>query len=232
MFNVLAFSTAPNKQICGSGHTAFTQIEAYEEVKQGQSVLLIGKTSFKSASTSHIRQALYERIIKELFLEFWDIYDQKGNKTDKLHSRGEQLKSGDFHMVVENWIKNNKGEYLIQKRTKPLRNFFNPWSTTAGSAIKGESSIIAVQRETHEEMGLYFEFAELNFIKRSFFDDFFMDVYETIWNGKIEDVIFDPYEVSEVKWVCKSVLQKMYKTQEFYTHNTEYLQEVLNYSIV
>jgi hypothetical protein len=35
---------AHNTRICGSGHSAFTQIEACEEVEQGQAVLLSGKT--------------------------------------------------------------------------------------------------------------------------------------------------------------------------------------------
>jgi len=36
--------TASNTRLSGSGHTASTQTEAYKEVEQGQSVLLIGKT--------------------------------------------------------------------------------------------------------------------------------------------------------------------------------------------
>ena len=161
-------------------------------------------------------------------MEIWDIYDQNGNRTDKTHRRGDPINPGDFHLVVENWIKNNNEEYLIQKRTKPLRNYIDPWSTTAGSAVKGESSILAVQRETHEEMGLFFHQSKILFIQRSFFDDFFMDVYETVWNGRIEDVVFDPKEVSEVKWVTKSEIQKMYQTRDFYSHRTTYLERILS----
>jgi isopentenyldiphosphate isomerase len=165
-------------------------------------------------------------------LELWDLYDKNGNKKEKSHRRGDPIKSGDFHMVVENWIKNDNGDYLIQKRTKPLCNYYNPWSTTAGSAIKGESSIIAIQRETQEEMGLFFELAEINFIQRSFFEDSFMDVYETVWNGNAEDIIFDPTEVSAVKWVTTTEIQEMYKSQDFYSHKTSYLQRILNHSFV
>lgn len=77
-------------------------------------------------------------------MELWDLYDKDGNKTNKIHQRGLPLKPGDFHRVVENWIKNDTHQFLIQKRTKPLQNLINPWSTTAGAALKGESSNHAI----------------------------------------------------------------------------------------
>lgn len=161
-------------------------------------------------------------------MEIWDVYDKNGNKKGRYHRRIEPLKPGDYHMVVENWIKNSKGEFLIQKRNKPLGDYNNPWSTTAGSAVSGESSISAVQRETVEEMGIDFKPSDFTFIQRHFFDDFFMDVYETEWNGNPEDLNFDPVEVAEVKWVTLSEIQKMYESGEFYSHTTDYLENLLD----
>lgn len=161
-------------------------------------------------------------------MEVWDLYDEKGNRTGKTHFRKDPLNNGDFHMVVENWIINSKGEYLIQKRTKPLKEYINPWSTTAGSATKGETSIIAVQRETEEEMGLSFERSDFIFIERFFFDDFFMDVYETRWSGCCRTLKFDTSEVEDVKWVTKEELQKMFNSREFFSHRTNYLSNILD----
>lgn len=160
-------------------------------------------------------------------MEIWDVYDNRGRKTGRFHNRIDPLQPGDYHMVVENWIKNSMGEYLIQKRNKPLRHYINPWSTTAGSAVSGESSIIAVQRETAEEMGIYLKPSDFTFKQRHFFDDFFMDVYETEWNGNLEELNFDPVEVSEVRWVTLKEIQKMYKDEEFYSHKTSYLENIL-----
>jgi len=89
-------------------------------------------------------------------MEQWNLYDKDGNLLEKLHRRGDPLKNGYYHMVVSNWIKNDEGHYLIQKRNKPLREYINPWSVTAGAAIAGETNIIAIKRETLEEMGLDF----------------------------------------------------------------------------
>jgi NADH pyrophosphatase NudC (nudix superfamily) len=122
---------------------------------------------------------------------------------------------------------NDEGHYLIQKRTKPLRNYPDPWSITAGAAIIGENSIEAIQRETQEEMGLVFQQDDFRFIEKTFFDDFFMVVYETTWNGKSNDIKFDPVEVADVKWVTRSELQEMYRLKDFYDHRTDYLSKLL-----
>ena len=77
-------------------------------------------------------------------------------------------------------------------------------------------------------MGLYFKPDEVRFIERAFFDDFFMDVYETTWNGKVENIIFDPKEVADVKWVTRSQLIEMYFSKDFIDYRTEYLNRILD----
>ena len=163
-------------------------------------------------------------------MEYWDLYDKNGDMINKLHRRGEPIEEGNFHMVVSNWIINNKCNYLIQKRTKPLRDYPDPWSNTAGAVITGESSVEAIQRETREEMGLYFGKKDFRFMERTFFDDFFMDVYETTWNGKSNDIKFDPIEVAGVKWVTRSELCEMYNSKDFYDHSTDYLNKLLEHA--
>jgi len=163
-------------------------------------------------------------------MEKWNLYDNKGNLTERTHRRGDPLEKGYFHMVVSNWIKNDAGYYLIQKRTKPLGDCFNPWSSTAGAALIGEKSVESVQRETKEEMGLHFSFNDLRFIERAFFDVYFLDVYETTWNGEIDDINFDPNEVADVKWVTKTEIQRMYHSKEFYDRKTNYFNKILDHS--
>jgi 8-oxo-dGTP diphosphatase len=165
------------------------------------------------------------------FMEQWNLYDKDGNLLEKLHRRGDPLDDGLYHMVVSNWIKNDEGHYLIQKRNKPLGEYINPWSVTAGAAIAGETNIEAVRRETLEEMGLDFNQEDFRFIERTFFDDFFMDVFETTWNGNVSEINFDPKEVSDVQWVTKIELQQMYNSKDFFDHKTKYLTRLLDFSI-
>ena len=49
-------------------------------------------------------------------IELWDILDENGNITGRLHERGKPMVEGDYHLVVHVWIMNHKGEFLISKR--------------------------------------------------------------------------------------------------------------------
>ena len=85
--------------------------------------------------------------------ELWDIYDINRKPTGRTVERGKPMKSGEYHIVVNVWIRNSKGEWLISKRT-PNKHFPLLWEPTGGSAVSGESSFDAAIRETREELGV------------------------------------------------------------------------------
>ena len=51
-------------------------------------------------------------------MELWDIYDKNRNKTGKVIDRNsnERLKEGEYHLVTEAIIMNNKGQLLLNRR--------------------------------------------------------------------------------------------------------------------
>jgi 8-oxo-dGTP diphosphatase len=73
----------------------------------------------------------------ELKVELWDIYDKNRQKTGKIHERGKPISEGDYHLVVQVWIRNSKGEYLISKR-HPNKPHPNLWECPGGSVLKDE----------------------------------------------------------------------------------------------
>lgn len=85
--------------------------------------------------------------------ELWDVYDKDRNLTGRTHRRGEFLRDGDYHLVVHVWLQNEKGEFLITKRS-PNKGFPNMWECTGGSALAGDNSLTAAIREVREETGL------------------------------------------------------------------------------
>ena len=85
--------------------------------------------------------------------ELWDVYDENRKPTGRTHRRGDFLARGDYHLVVHIWIQNQKGEYLITKRS-PNKGFPNMWECTGGSALAGDDSLSAALREVREETGL------------------------------------------------------------------------------
>lgn len=48
-------------------------------------------------------------------MEYWDLYDYKGNKKDKIAIRGTKLNDDDFHLVVNAWIINDKVPIMDMK---------------------------------------------------------------------------------------------------------------------
>jgi 8-oxo-dGTP pyrophosphatase MutT (NUDIX family) len=81
-------------------------------------------------------------------VELLDVLDENRNKTVRLHERGEPMEAGDCHLIVQIWIMNGNGKFLIQKRPG------GKWETAGGCAVAGEDSISAALRETKEELGI------------------------------------------------------------------------------
>lgn len=63
--------------------------------------------------------------------EMWDIVDQNGNKTGRLHERGRPMQKGEYPLSVSVWILNRQGEFLISKRA-PAKTAPGMWETTGG----------------------------------------------------------------------------------------------------
>ena len=87
-------------------------------------------------------------------MELWDLYTENRVKTGETHVRGNPLPKDRYNLVVNVWIKNLEGKYLISKRAKTkLRNPLK-FETVGGAVLKGENSLQAALRETKEEVGI------------------------------------------------------------------------------
>ncbi|GAY76629.1 putative Nudix hydrolase YfcD [Sporolactobacillus inulinus] len=87
-------------------------------------------------------------------MERWDIYDKNRRLTGRTMARGQKFGKDDYHLVIHVCIFNSKNEMLIQQRQPWKKGWPNMWDVTVGgSALSGESSIEAAERETFEELG-------------------------------------------------------------------------------
>ena len=71
-------------------------------------------------------------------MELWDVLDENGNKIGKTHERGKPMGHGEYHLVVDVWIINSRGEFLISKRTPTKYPDPGKWEPTCGCAIAVE----------------------------------------------------------------------------------------------
>lgn len=154
--------------------------------------------------------------------ELWDVYDADRKLTGKLHRRGDLMKSGEYHLVVDVWMLNSEGQFLLTKRS-PNKGFPNMWESTGGSALAGDDSLTAALREVKEETGLMLEKSRgvLVFSERN--KDYFRDVWLFRQNFDLADVVLQPGETTDKMYAGKDQILQMYRAGEFVPYN--YLEE-------
>ena len=88
-------------------------------------------------------------------MEVWDIYDINRNKIEGRTSiRGsEDMKDDEFHIVVFAVVCDSSGHLLCSMRDRN-KMFGGTWEFCGGSALSGETSRQAAERELLEETGL------------------------------------------------------------------------------
>lgn len=87
-------------------------------------------------------------------MEIWDLYTKDRIKTEETMVRGEKITKGFYRLVVHVCIFNSRGEMLIQQRQPFKSSWSNMWDiTVGGSAISGDTSQSAAEREVYEEIG-------------------------------------------------------------------------------
>jgi len=79
--------------------------------------------------------------------EYFDLLDEKGNKTGKTKLRSEVHRDGDWHKAVHIWIINEQGDILLQRRSPNKDSDPNKLDIScAGHLTTGDDSITGALR--------------------------------------------------------------------------------------
>lgn len=143
-------------------------------------------------------------------IELWDVYDINRIKTGKTHRRGEPLLAGEYHLVVHVCIFDKEDRLLIQQRQSCKEGWPGMWDlSVGGSAVTGDDSIKAAERETLEEIGYAIDLSlerpyfTMNFVNG--FDDYYLVEKEL----DINELKLQEEEVQAVKWATKNEILQM-----------------------
>ena len=149
-------------------------------------------------------------------MELWDILDKDGNKIGKLHERGKPMADGEYHLIIDVWIKNSKNEFLISKRTTDKHPDPDKWAPTCGSAITGDDSMSAALRETKEELNITLNPENGKKIKRFIIGrENIIDVWLFEQEVDINDIIFQPGETDDAKWATADEIRRLISEDKF-----------------
>ena len=149
-------------------------------------------------------------------MEYWDIYDVNRVKTGKTMVRGSEFADDAYHLVVHVCIFNSNGEMLIQQRQPFKDGWPNMWDlTVGGSAIVGDTSQKAAEREVAEELGLEINLSGIRPHLTVNFDRGFDDIYLIEDDVDITKLQLQPEEVQAVKWAKSEEILEMIEKGEF-----------------
>ena len=134
-------------------------------------------------------------------MEAWDLYTQDRVKTGQTMLRGDSVPEGLFHLQVHVCIFNEQGEMLIQQRQSTKRWYAGLWDySVGGSAVAGDTSLAAAERETLEELGLRVSLAGRKPAVTRWYGSMIDDYYILPLNVALSDLHLQREEVQAVRW--------------------------------
>lgn len=149
-------------------------------------------------------------------MEFWDVYNRDRILTGKTMARGGEFEKDAYHLVVHVCIFNSEGHMLIQQRQPFKEGWPNMWDlTVGGSALAGDTSQEAAEREVFEEIGYRIQLEGRRPALTINFQFGFDDIYLIEEDLDISRLILQPEEVQQVKWATRSEILSLIDKQEF-----------------
>ncbi len=157
-------------------------------------------------------------------MELWDLYDHRRRHTGETVVRGEEIPQGRYHIVVHICIFNEDGQMLIQQRQPFKSGWSGMWDiTVGGSAVAGETSQAAAEREVWEEIGLKIDFGNQAPAVSVTFSCGFDDYYLLYLQPRLSDLRLQPEEVAQVRWATRQEIKKMQENGTFIPYQEGFL---------
>ncbi len=158
-------------------------------------------------------------------MELWDIYNRDRINTGKTIERGNPFAEEEYHMVVHVCIFNCRDEMMIQQRQSFKEGWPGMWDiTVGGSAITGESSQAAAERELFEEIGYKIDLSNMRPHLTVNFTEGFYDYYLVENEVDIVALELQFEEVQKVKWASKDEILEMIDSGEFIPYHKSLIE--------
>lgn len=163
-------------------------------------------------------------------MEHWDLYDKNRIKLNQTMIRGEGQPKGTYRMTVNIAMFDKNGRMLIQHRQPFKHGWSDMWDfTAAGSAVSGETSGQAAERELFEEIGYKASFEDnppvftLNF-ENNRGEYGFEDYYVIHAEPDISALSLQYEEVAEVKWATLDEILSMIDNGTFIPRQKSFVE--------
>ncbi len=164
-------------------------------------------------------------------MEIWDLYDESRLKTGEQMIRGNAVPKGRYHIVVHVCIFGKDGKMIIQQRQPFKEDWSGMWDVTVGgSALAGEDSRTAAEREVSEEIGYPISLKN----DRPFITIHVENAFDDIWcvrrDIELSDLKLQYEEVKMVKRAAMDDIFKMIDNEEFIPYNKSLIELMFHFS--
>lgn len=159
-------------------------------------------------------------------MEYRDLYDKNKNLIGKTIKQYDEIPEGSYILVVLSFIRNSKGDYLIQKRSKVKSGRF---AFTGGHAKTGEDGKQAIITEIYEELGLLVDIDELEKLYEEISDEerIICEAYSIVKDFSLSDITVQEEEVEGVMWCTKEEVQKYINSDLFFDNHIDAFHKFL-----
>lgn len=153
-----------------------------------------------------------------------DVLDEFGIRTGESLTREQIHKLGKIHRAVHLYLFDESNNLLLQRRSNKTDHYPGMLSISlTGHVDAGEHSMAALKREIKEELNFdaslmkiefLFSFRQDAFLSTSYTDRQFNDVYACWHKFKVDDILFDSNDISDVKLVSFLEFKTMVESEE------------------
>ena len=149
-------------------------------------------------------------------MELFDLYTADRVKLDRTMVRGDAVPEGCYRIVVHVCIFDPEGRMLIQQRQPFKEGWSNMWDiTVGGSAVAGDTSRTAAERETREELGLDIDLSGVRPSLTLYWEHGFDDYYLLTRDVDPDMLRLQYEEVQTVRWATREEIHRMIDDGEF-----------------
>ncbi|MBO4470735.1 MAG: NUDIX domain-containing protein [Clostridia bacterium] len=149
-------------------------------------------------------------------MELFDLYTADRVKMNRTMVRGEPVPEGCYRIVVHVCIFDPEGRMLIQQRQPFKDGWSNMWDiTVGGSAVAGDTSRTAAERETREEIGLSIDLTDVRPSLTLYWEHGFDDYYLLTRELDPASLHLQYEEVQTVRWADREEILRMIDNGEF-----------------
>lgn len=159
-------------------------------------------------------------------MEIRDLYDENKVLTGQTVLKNERYSSNRKILVVIIFIQNDKGEFLMQKRSIEKDGL---WGTTGGHPTSGQTSLEGIITEVKEELGIDISSDDVIFFDTTSNEKVFCDMYYLNKNIDVNTLTLQKEEVETVNWLSLEEIRKIVENNEFKESHLMHLKKCLKY---